>query len=38
MLTANAEYEMAQEIEPIDLAIPGPIIGKALYDGKCSVL
>ena len=38
MLTAVANYAKAQEIEPLDLAIPGPIIGKALYYGKCSVL
>jgi hypothetical protein len=37
MLTAIAKYAKAQEIEPIVLAIPGPIIGKALYYGKCSV-
>jgi hypothetical protein len=30
MLTASAKYAKAQEIEPIELAIPGPIIGKAL--------
>ncbi|AGZ36296.1 hypothetical protein PVLB_17575 [Pseudomonas sp. VLB120] len=30
MLTAIAKYAKAQGIEPIDLAITGPIIGKAL--------
>jgi hypothetical protein len=34
MLTAFAKYAKAQEIEPIELAIPGPIIGKASNYGK----